>query len=95
MQRFGTAPIPMHAIGLALLRGEWALAAHLILRRREGETDDVDHARQVWLEGKLDEAIRLMPKRCVAERCLLESYKRSGTADHLTAMARVSNPPSA
>lgn len=68
MQRFGTAPVPTHVIGLALLRGEWALAAQLILMPREGEFDDMQHARIVWLEGKVDEAVRLMPRRAVAER---------------------------
>lgn len=68
MQRFGTSPIPTHAIGLALLRSDWALATHLILRARDGEGEDVQLARQVWREGKLGEAIRLMPRRAVAER---------------------------
>lgn len=68
MQRFGTSPIPTHAIGLALLRSDWALATHLILRPRDGEGEDVQLARQVWREGKLSEAIRLMPRRAVAER---------------------------
>ena len=68
MQRFGTSPIPTHAIGLALLRSDWALATHLILRSRDGEGDDVALARQIWQEGKLAEAIRMMPRRAVAER---------------------------
>lgn len=68
MQRFGTAPVPTHAIGLALLRSDWKLAAHLILRERDGEGEDIAHARQVWQEGKAKEALRLMPRRAVAER---------------------------
>ena len=89
MQRFGTAPIPTHAIGLALLRSEWALAAWLILREREGEGDDVHQARENFTAGMLDEAVRLMPRRCVAERAILEAYKKHGTSDHLTAMGKV------
>lgn len=68
MQRFGTSPIPTHAIGLALLRSDWALATHLILRARDGEGEDIVLARMLWHEGKLNDAIRQMPRRAVAER---------------------------
>ena len=68
MQRFGTAPIPTHVIGLALLRSDWALAVHLILRPREGEGDDVTWARQVWEAGRVEEAAKIMPRRAVAEK---------------------------
>lgn len=68
MQRFGTAPIPTHAVGLALLRGDWALATHLLLLERDGEGDDVKLARILWKEGKLEDAVRTMPRRCVAEK---------------------------
>jgi len=88
MQRFGTAPVPTHAIGLALLRGEWALAASLILRERDGEGEDVVPAREAFAAGLLDEALRQMPRRCVAERAVLEAYKRNGMTDHLSAMSK-------
>lgn len=68
MQRFGTAPMPTHAVGLALLRGEWALAAELLLAEREGEQQDMILARILWKEGKAAEAARNMPRRAVAER---------------------------
>lgn len=68
MQRFGTAPIPTHAVGLALLQSDWALATALLLCEREGEGEDALFARQLWKEGKVQEAMRNMPRRCVAER---------------------------
>lgn len=68
MQRFGTAPIPTHAVGLALLRGEWALAAEMVLMEREGERQDTVLARRLFREGKVAEAVRAMPRRAVAER---------------------------
>lgn len=71
MQRFGTAPIPTHVIGLALLQCNWALAAHLILRKREGENDDLFMGRDIWEKKGLagvGEAVRAMPRRAVAER---------------------------
>jgi tRNA pseudouridine13 synthase len=77
MQRFGTASIPTHSIGLALLRSDWAGAVSLILRPRPGEYADAEAARHAWLDDRdLDKALSLMPRRVVAERCILESYKK-------------------
>ncbi|PPQ77416.1 hypothetical protein CVT25_010998 [Psilocybe cyanescens] len=77
MQRFGTASVPTHSIGLALLRSEWQKAADMILRKRFGEHPDVEAARDAWLvEHDLDKALSLFPRRVVAERCILESFKK-------------------
>ncbi|KAI6047420.1 pseudouridine synthase [Pisolithus marmoratus] len=79
MQRFGTAAVPTHTIGLALLRSDWHTAVSLILQVRPGEHPDVVQARQAWLVDRdLDRALSLMPRRVVAERCILESYKKQG-----------------
>jgi tRNA pseudouridine13 synthase len=77
MQRFGTAYIPTHSIGLALLQSDWHKAVSLILQPRHGEHPDVAAARKAWLDdGDLDRALELMPRRVVAERAILESYKK-------------------
>ena len=77
MQRFGTASIPTHSIGLALLLSDWHHAISLILRKRPGEHPDVEAARDAWLvDGDLDRALELLPRRVVAERCILESFKK-------------------
>ena len=77
MQRFGTAAIPTHAIGLALLKSDWHRAVDHLLRHRPGEHPDVVAARDAWLiEKNLDKSLALMPRRVVAERCILESYKK-------------------
>lgn len=77
MQRFGTASVPTHSIGLALLQSDWQKAVDMILSKRHGEHPDVVAAREAWLDHKdLDRAISLMPRRVVAERCILESYKK-------------------
>jgi tRNA pseudouridine13 synthase len=79
MQRFGTAAVPTHAIGLALLKSDWHRAIALILQMRPGEHPDVAAAREAWLvHGDLERALELMPRRVVAERCILESYKKQG-----------------
>ncbi|RDX55545.1 tRNA pseudouridine synthase D [Lentinus brumalis] len=93
MQRFGTASIPTHSIGLALLKGDWHKAVNLILRNRPGEHPDVVTARNAWLvEKDLDKALELMPRRVVAERCILESYKKQN-GDTRNAMGALSTIP--
>ncbi|EKM80137.1 hypothetical protein AGABI1DRAFT_120164 [Agaricus bisporus var. burnettii JB137-S8] len=77
MQRFGTASVPTHSIGLALLRSEWQKAVDMILSKRHGEHPEVLAAREAWLDdGNLDRALELMPRRVIAERCILESYQK-------------------
>ena len=93
MQRFGTASVPTHAVGLALLQSDWNKAVSLILQHRPGEHPDVTAAREAWLVDKdLDKALRLMPRRVVAERCILESYKKQKgeTRNALGALSTVS-----
>ncbi|TDL29480.1 tRNA pseudouridine synthase D [Rickenella mellea] len=93
MQRFGTASIPTHSIGLALLQSDWHKAVSLILRHRPGEHPDVIAARDAWLlEGDLDKALELMPRRVVAERCILESYRKQG-GETRNAMGALSTIP--
>jgi tRNA pseudouridine13 synthase len=92
MQRFGTAAIPTHSIGLALLQSDWPHAVSLILRPRPGEHPDVLAARRAWLDdGNLDRALEILPRRVVAERCILESYKkqRGETRNALGALSTV------
>ena len=95
MQRFGTAAVPTHAIGLALLKSDWHRAVSLILRVRPGEHPDVVAARNAWLiDGNLDKALELMPRRVVAERCILESYKKQNgeTRNAMGALSTVRPP---
>ena len=90
MQRFGTATVPTHTIGLALLQSDWHKAIELLLQHRPGEHPDVVAARDAWLEeGDLDKALSLMPRRVVAERCILESFKKMG-GDTRNAMGALS-----
>ncbi|KAF8745972.1 hypothetical protein AX14_004266 [Amanita brunnescens Koide BX004] len=93
MQRFGTASIPTHAIGLALLKSEWQKAVSLILSVRPGEHPDVTAAREAWLKDRdIDRALELLPRRVVAERCILESFKKQ-KGDTRNAMGALSTIP--
>ena len=79
MQRFGTASVPTHSIGLALLQSDWQKAVKLILQPRPGEHPDVEAGRRAWLEEhNVDKALQLLPRRVVAERCILEQFKKQG-----------------
>lgn len=93
MQRFGTASIPTHSIGLALLKSDWHQAVSLILSKRPGEHPEVEAARDAWLvDGDLDKALEMMPRRVVAERCILENYQKQGgeTRNAMGALSTVS-----
>ena len=93
MQRFGTASIPTHLIGLALLQSDWQKAVALILQPRHGEHPEVCAARRAWLDERdLDKALQLMPRRLVAERAILESYKKQkgDTRNAMGALSTVS-----
>ncbi|KAF8351365.1 pseudouridine synthase [Amanita rubescens] len=93
MQRFGTASIPTHAIGLALLKSEWQKAVSLLLSVRPGEHPDVTAAREAWLKDRdIDRALELLPRRVVAERCILESFKKQ-KGDTRNAMGALSTIP--
>lgn len=92
MQRFGTASIPTHAIGLAFLKSDWELAISLLLRPRPGEHSEVEAGRRAFLEdGNLNRALDLIPRRCVAERCILEYYSKNKGRNALEALSTVSS----
>jgi tRNA pseudouridine13 synthase len=49
----------------------------MILQKRHGEHPEVEAARDAWLvEGDLEKALNLFPRRVIAERCILESFKK-------------------
>ncbi|CAG8493671.1 2128_t:CDS:10 [Paraglomus occultum] len=79
MQRFGTSSIPTHRIGCALLQNNWKAAVELIMKPRDGEHEDVRKARERWIVNQdANEAYALFPKRCVAERQILNKFAQTG-----------------
>ncbi|EGG02373.1 uncharacterized protein MELLADRAFT_91467 [Melampsora larici-populina 98AG31] len=91
MQRFGTTAVGTHLIGLSLLKADWDLAIDLIMRKKLGESQDVEHARSVWEQSQDAKAtLELMPRRCVAERCILQYFsKKDGLTDKVGALASI------
>ncbi|KAA1067621.1 hypothetical protein PGT21_011657 [Puccinia graminis f. sp. tritici] len=91
MQRFGTTSVGTHIVGLSLLQANWDLAIDLIMRKKLGETQDSELARSLW-EDKKDAkgALDLMPRRCVAERCILQFFsKQAVKTDKCGALASI------
>ncbi|KAF9921445.1 multisubstrate pseudouridine synthase 7 [Linnemannia zychae] len=79
MQRFGTGSVGTHTVGGAILRGEWGAAVDLIMKPRLGEGPDLEKARNHWAEHKdPKEALKLFPKRWVAEYQILWSFQKAG-----------------
>ena len=78
-QRFGTSSVPTHAIGRALLRGEYEAAAELILKPRASDSDtDCVQARSTWQTTRDPlKAMMLFPPKLVVERQLLQGLVRA------------------
>ncbi|PLW53999.1 hypothetical protein PCANC_06857 [Puccinia coronata f. sp. avenae] len=91
MQRFGTTSVGTHVVGLSLLQANWDLAIDLIMRKKLGETQDSELARSLWEEKKdAKAALNLMPRRCVAERCILQFFsKQAAQTDKCGALASI------
>ncbi|RUS20161.1 pseudouridine synthase [Endogone sp. FLAS-F59071] len=92
MQRFGTSAVSTHTVGRALLRGEWEEAVELIMMPRPGEREEFQAARQHWHEHHdPSAALRLFPRRCVAETQILSHFAKgkSGVRDFAGALAGV------
>nr|XP_002741613.2 PREDICTED: pseudouridylate synthase 7 homolog [Saccoglossus kowalevskii] len=52
MQRFGSTNIPTHYVGKALLHSDWNLAIELILKPRQGDSEDMSEVRKHWWQTK-------------------------------------------
>lgn len=73
MQRFGTFSVSTHTIGTHILKSDWETAVKLILSPQELVVPESVEARKVWSEtGDAKKALKLMPRKCVAESNLLQ-----------------------
>ncbi|XP_040266661.1 pseudouridylate synthase 7 homolog-like protein isoform X1 [Bufo bufo] len=81
-QRFGKGQnVQSHKIGLALLKGEMALAIKLFFTPEEGD-DPVNKAKQYFYQtGDIKGTLPLMPAYKVRERMLLRALNRYGMSD--------------
>jgi tRNA pseudouridine13 synthase len=83
MQRFGASSIGTNIVGLAILQGNFALAADLVLRPRPMDSPEIVEARAHWRDHRdAKAALRLMPRNCIGERC--RAYRRVAHSIGLT-----------
>ncbi|CAI2166675.1 12705_t:CDS:10 [Funneliformis geosporum] len=79
MQRFGTSSIPTFHIGRSLLQNNWEEAIDLIMKPRPGDRQDLQIARQHWIENHdPKKALELFPKKCIAETYILNYFTKTG-----------------
>ncbi|KAF8927357.1 pseudouridine synthase [Dissophora ornata] len=79
MQRFGTGSVGTHEVGATILKAQWDAAVDLLMKPRLGEGPDLEKARKHWAEHKdAKEALKLFPRRWVAETQILWSFQKAG-----------------
>ncbi|KAG0254418.1 multisubstrate pseudouridine synthase 7 [Actinomortierella ambigua] len=91
LQRFGTGSVGTHEIGRALLQSQWEQAVDLIMKPRVSEKPDLERARLHWQQHRdPKEALKMFPKRWVAEYQILHAYNKAGhLRDHFNALQAV------
>ncbi|KAL6778573.1 hypothetical protein ACKKBF_B15330 [Auxenochlorella protothecoides x Auxenochlorella symbiontica] len=82
LQRFGSGPIPTHAIGRALLAGQWDRAVASILGR--AGPDVLPTSLQ-----EVKSALRGTPGFAVAETAVLQALLKHGATNYLTAVQAI------
>ncbi|XP_038054168.1 pseudouridylate synthase 7 homolog isoform X2 [Patiria miniata] len=79
MQRFGNSQVATHLVGRAVLLSKWQEAVDLILKPREGNTQD-NRWRQLWMDTRDAKAVMdILPKHKTIsiEMQLLKALKES------------------
>lgn len=79
MQRFGTSFISTHQIGIPIFKAQFEEACNLLLQPSPEGTGspDVEEAKKLYAQGKLDKAVYAMPRNRVAEKSILEFLKKA------------------
>eukprot|EP00210_Caulerpa_lentillifera_P007488 g7154.t1 len=88
LQRFGQG-YPTHLIGIALLKGDWKLAAHLILKPLPSDNEAMEKAKSLYFGGDIKGALDLLPSRSLPEKALLEGYLEFGLEQHLQSINKI------
>ena len=59
-------------VGSLLLKGDWEAAVKLVMSPREGDREDAQRARQLFLDRQLGAAKKLMPAYMQSEKAILQ-----------------------
>jgi len=90
LQRFGTSSIPTHAIGRALLRGEWEQAIKCIMTTSSNTRPEIEAATAEFLAGgSLHKALSILPRNLVAERSILSTLAKEGRGATVSALLSI------
>eukprot|EP00892_Ulva_mutabilis_P010850 jgi/Ulvmu1/8137/UM040_0033.1 len=90
LQRFGQGTVPTHAVGFALMAGQWEVAVKGILTGRPGEREELTDARRLfWEAGDPAGAAQQMPLRMSAERACLQALAKHGKDAWLQAVQAI------
>ncbi|EAY07229.1 hypothetical protein TVAG_050450 [Trichomonas vaginalis G3] len=77
MQRFGTTAMSTHTIGIAILRKEWQKVIDMIMSPIEGNQEDVNKAKTIYMKTHdAEKAYALMPKHAATEKSILAAAKK-------------------
>jgi len=78
-QRFGTAQVGTHQVGVAMINRDYSLAVDLILKLRNGEDERLTEIRQTYVnDGDAQKLLNNLPKRCTAERAVANGLTKDG-----------------
>ena len=94
-QRFGTGTVRTHEVGVECLKGNWKRVVDLIMKPRGGaNTERVDslRARELYAEGNLSEALKIIPRFMNNERTILQALVEGGKNDFKAAFDRLPRP---
>ncbi|PVU89672.1 hypothetical protein BB561_005201 [Smittium simulii] len=91
LQRFGSAPVGSHNVGLMLLKQDWDAAVDLIMSPVSGDSDYALEAKKIWKESRdAKSALSKIPKFLVAENAILYEFVKSGSTNNsLNALSKI------
>ena len=74
-QRFGSHSISTDEIGCKILKGDWEGAVSLIMTPHDTDRQEFRFAKDLYAEGKIEEALRAIPRFSTCEKAILEFFK--------------------
>ncbi|KAG7671010.1 hypothetical protein Ndes2437A_g04655 [Nannochloris sp. 'desiccata'] len=90
LQRFGSSSIPTHAVGRALLRGEWEEAIRCIMTTSSNTRPEIEAATAEFLAGgSPNKALSVLPRNLVAERSILSTLAKEGPGATVSALLSI------
>jgi tRNA pseudouridine13 synthase len=77
LQRFGMGGTVNHAVGSAVLKGEWKSVLDMVFKPKPGEKSEITKVKELFLAGDYKSALNDCPRFLPSERAILEHLNRS------------------